>query len=137
MAKTLGHDISKWQGDVNFDTYKKSGKSQFVIIKSSEGVGYTDTKFKRNQSEIRRVGILLGYYHFARPDLGNSAVAEADYFLKVIGKLNPNELIALDYECANQVQAHVDWCRQWLDHVYAKIRSRFRCRSIIFITVFL
>jgi GH25 family lysozyme M1 (1,4-beta-N-acetylmuramidase) len=115
---TLGNDIAKYQGDVDYDTYKNN--SQFVICKATEGVGYIDTKFKRNQTEARRVGLLLGYYHFCRPDLGNAPEAEANYFLGVVGELKENELIALDYECANQKQTDVTWCKTWLDTVQTK-----------------
>lgn len=122
MTITLGNDIARYQGDVNYDVFKNN--SQFVIVKASEGVGYTDLKFSRNQIEARRVGLLLGYYHFARPDLGNTPEAEADYFLKTIGALRDGELLCLDYECANQKQEHVDWCRKWLDRVYSATKVR-------------
>jgi len=119
---TLGNDVAKWQGDINFDVLKSN--TQFVIIKATEGVGYTDTKFKRNQSEARRVRLQLGYYHFARPDKGNSPVAEADYFLNVVGTPKNGELFALDYECPNQNQAHVTWCRQFMDRIFKQIGVR-------------
>lgn len=122
MPITLGNDISKWQGDVDYNTFKNN--AQFVIIKTTEGTNFVDPKFKRNQEEAHKTNILLGYYHFARPDLGNSAQAEADDFLEAIGDLRDGELLALDYECPNQTQAHVDWCRQWLDYVYSKTKVR-------------
>lgn len=119
---TLGNDVSKYQGDIDYSVFKNN--SQFVIAKTTEGVGYIDPKFSRNQSEARRVGLLFGYYHFARPDLGNSSEAEAEYFLKVAGQLREGELLALDYECPNQVQSHVDWCRRWLDRVFSKTKVK-------------
>lgn len=119
MPITLGNDISKWQGDINFDVFEDN--ANFVIVKVSEGIGFTDPKFKRNQSEARRVGLLLGYYHFARPDLGNSPEKEADYFLSVVGEAKENELYALDYECADQKQSDVDWCKKFLDRIQSKI----------------
>lgn len=122
MAKIVGNDIASYQGDVNYDVYKNN--TNFVIPKTTEGVGFTDPKFKRNQSEARRVGLLLGYYHFARPDIGNSPEAEADFFLSVIGQLREGEVLALDYEPATQVQAHVDWCRKWLDRVFSRTGVR-------------
>lgn len=122
MAYIVGNDISRWQGDVNWDVYKNN--THFCILKATEGVGFTDPKFSRNKSEGRRVGVPLGYYHFARPDLGNSPEAEADYFLKIVGGLIEGETLVLDYECANQIQAHVDWCRKWLDRVLAKTGVR-------------
>ena len=122
MAISLGNDVSKYQGDIDFELYKNN--SNFLICKATEGVGYTDPKFVRNQSEARRVGLPLGYYHFARPDLGNTAIAEADWFLKTIGTLQEGEVCVLDYECANQVQSHVVWCRDFLNRVFEKIGVR-------------
>lgn len=122
MAITLGNDISKYQGDVNYDVFKDN--TQFVIFKATEGNGYTDPKLNRNQSEARRVGLLLGYYHFARPDLGNTPEAEANYFLSKIGELKENELLALDYECKNQKQSDVTWCKKFLDIVFEKTKVR-------------
>ncbi len=119
MAISLGNDISKWQGDVNFDVFKDN--AQFVIIKTSEGVGFTDPKFTRNQAEARRVGLALGYYHFARPDLGNSPEAEADYFLKVVGSPVEGEVYVLDYEPASNPGDTVTWCKRFLDRVLEKI----------------
>lgn len=122
MTITLGNDISKYQGDINYDIFKNN--TQFVLIKATEGNGYTDPKLNRNQSEARRVGLLLGYYHFARPDLGNTPEAEANFFLSKIGELKENELLALDYECANQKQSDVSWCKKFLDVVFEKTKVR-------------
>jgi len=117
MAYTHGIDISKWQGDVDFARIKKA--TQFAIIKATEGVGYTDPKFKRNQEGFRNVGLPLGYYHFARPDLGNSAIAEADWFLKTVGNLRDGEILALDYEVS--YGDPVNWCKAFLDRIKEKL----------------
>lgn len=118
----VGNDISKYQGDIDFDIYKNN--SNFVITKASEGNGYTDPKFFRNQSEARRVGIPLGYYHFARPDLNNSPDVEAEWFLKVCGQLQDGEFLCLDYE-ATWTGNVVDWCLSFLNHV--KEKTSLKC----------
>ena len=118
----VGNDIAVFQKDIDWETYKKN--SNFVIIKSTEGVGFTDPKFSRNQSEARRVGMAVGYYHFARPDLGNTPETEADYFLKVVGAPKDGEVFCLDYEPPSQIQAHVDWCRKFMDRIFEKIGVR-------------
>lgn len=122
MSRTVGNDISKYQGDVDFNTFKNN--ANFVICKATEGNGYTDPKLSRNQSEARRVGLPIGYYHFARPDLKNTPEAEAQYFLSKIGELQDGEVLALDYEPQNQVQEWVDWCKKWLDYVFDKTKVR-------------
>ena len=113
----LGQDISKWQGDIDWDTYKSN--TNFVFIKASEGNGYTDTKFLRNQSEARRCEIPVGYYHFARPDLNNAPEVEAEWFVKVCGKLETGEFLCLDYE-ATWNGAVIDWCLKFLEYVKGK-----------------
>jgi len=117
-----GIDISQYQGDVNFD--QLAGQLQFIIARASFGApdpgqpasNYVDPKFARNQSEMRRIGIQRGFYHFSYPQF-NSAEAEAKQFLGTIGQLQPGEFIALDFEekAVNPVQ----WAKTWLDAVYA------------------
>lgn len=114
----VGNDISNWQGDVNYDIFSKN--AHFVILKATEGTGFTDKKFLRNQSEARRTGMLLGYYHFARPDLGNSPEAEAAYFLGAIGKIREGEMLCLDYEPASNPFNVVTWCLDFLRYIENK-----------------
>lgn len=116
MANTKGIDISKWQGDITFS--KVASSTGFVIMKATEGYGYTDPKFKRNQQGLRNAGVPVGYYHFARPDLKNSAIREADWFLSEIGALRKGEVLALDYEV--NYSDPVNWCKAFLDRVKEK-----------------
>lgn len=110
-----GVDIADPQGTVDFDQLKASA-CQFVVMKATEGVGFTAATFARNQAEARRVGIARGYYHFACNDLGNGPEAEADYFLSVVGALEDGELLLLDLETKNDPA----WAKAFLDHVKAK-----------------
>lgn len=118
----VGNDVSNWQGNINYDVYKNN--SNFIIIKATEGIGYIDPKFYQNQIESRRVGLLRGYYHFARPDLGNFPEAEAEYFLQVVGTMREGEVLCLDYEPASNPQPVVDYCKRFMDRVLALTRVR-------------
>lgn len=119
--RIVGNDIASFQGDINYDIYKNN--TNFVIMKATEGVGFKDPKLTRNQSEARRLGIPLGYYHFAKPDLGNAPEKEAQWFLDQIGELREGEVLVLDYE-VSKVQAQVAWCKAWLDYVFSKTGVR-------------
>lgn len=90
-----GRDISEFQGDVDFDRLAGAG-IDFVIMRASQGVGFVDGKFARNQSEARRTGIPRGYYHFA--DNTGTPQAQADHFLATVGGLQPGESVWLDQE---------------------------------------
>ncbi len=112
----LGNDVSSWQGQIDWDVYKNN--SNFVIIRSSYGDGYTDTQFIRNQSEARRVGLPLGYYHYSYAQY-NTATAEANWFLKTLGQLREGEILVLDFE-EHYPGDVVGWCKSFLDECYSK-----------------
>jgi|SRR5882724_145052 len=111
----LGNDLSVFQGYVDWDTFKNN--ANFAFIKASEGDGFIDPQFSRNQAESRRVGLLRGYYHFARPDLHNAADAEAAFFLQTLGQLQEGEVLALDFEVT--YNDSVSWCKIFLDYINA------------------
>lgn len=110
----VGNDISAiGQGRVDFDTYSKN--ANFVICKATEGSAFVDPQLVRNQSESRRVGLPLGYYHFARPSADSDPTVEAQNFVNAIGKLQDGEVLALDFE--ESYKDAVPWCKKWLDLV--------------------
>jgi GH25 family lysozyme M1 (1,4-beta-N-acetylmuramidase) len=109
----LGVDCSKYQ-TVDFSKLK----TDFFLMKATEGTGYTDPKFTSFQTACHQNNIPLGYYHFARPDL-NSAVNEADWFCSVIKPLN-GELICLDYEQMAYADP-VGWSLAFVNRVHEKL----------------
>ena len=106
-----GIDISHHQRGIT-----KFGKDvDFVIIKATEGVGYVDDQCDRLYQQAKKDGKLLGVYHFARPDLNNSAVAEADWFVKVIRPYVREAILVLDWESG--YLGNVAWAKAFLDRV--------------------
>lgn len=75
----LGIDISKWQGDVNWQLVYAQGKI-FAYVKATEGMTYTDPFFTKNIEEGVQAGVIMGAYHFARPD-NNTAIEDATNYL--------------------------------------------------------
>ncbi len=115
-----GADVSSYQGNIDWNTFKNN--VNFCIIKATEGTGYIDPWFGNNRQKARDCGILRGYYHFARPDLGNTPEAEAQFFVDIINgqSLQEGESIYLDFE----VQYHGDnvaWAKAWMDLVESKL----------------
>jgi lysozyme len=58
-----GIDVSKYQGDIDWDKVKASGV-KFVWIKATEGGDHTDEKFAANWAGAKAAGIPHGAYHF-------------------------------------------------------------------------
>jgi GH25 family lysozyme M1 (1,4-beta-N-acetylmuramidase) len=80
QAQTLGHDVSNWQGDVNWDKAVADG-ARFVYVKATEGMGYINPKFAQQYNGSYAVGLIRGAYHFARPDVSSGA-EQARYFVE-------------------------------------------------------
>lgn len=111
-----GIDISHHQAGINIP----ETNVDFVIMKATEGVGYVDEYCDKFYQSAKASGKKLGVYHFARPDLGNTAIDEADFFVKNIkGYLN-EAILVLDWEPTNGKIADTGWAKAWLDRVYSQ-----------------
>lgn len=115
-----GIDISNYQQKISFTNY------DFVIMKASEGVGYKDIMLDTHYNSLHGSSDgkpdhnkLYGFYHYARPETGNTARAEADYFLSLVGHHAKNCIFALDWE-GNSTMCSPTWAHQWLKRVYEK-----------------
>lgn len=109
-----GIDISHHQRGIN----SYGSDVDFVIIKATEGVGYVDEQCDRLYQQAKKDGKLLGVYHFARPDLNNSAIAEADWFIKNIQGYIKEAILVLDWESG--YLGNVAWVKAFLDRVKEK-----------------
>jgi lysozyme len=58
-----GIDVSKYQGNIDWDAVKNSGV-KFVWIKATEGGDHVDERFQANWQAAKLVGIPHGAYHF-------------------------------------------------------------------------
>ncbi len=106
-----GVDISKYQGVVDFNRLKAA--VDFVIIRSSANKSYVDTQFARNRDEARRVGLLVGFYHYCYPEY-NGPEVEAQHFYNTVGTPREGEILVLDYESAWSGDP-VAWSKKFLD----------------------
>ncbi len=98
--KKFGIDISRWQGNFDFNKAIAEGV-EFVIVKGGGGdVGlYTDKSFSRNYNEAKRKGLPVGCYWFSKATTIKEAEKEAEYFYTNILKDKQFELpIYMDVE---------------------------------------
>ena len=117
MALT-GIDISKWQAGLN----PAAVSCDIVIAKATEGNGYTDASCAGFVDGALAAGKLVGVYHFARPDLGNSAQEEADWFVHEVQGWVGRAVLILDWEAGNL--GNTGWAKAFLDRVYARTGVR-------------
>ena len=110
-----GIDVSNWQGTIDWDAVKADGIS-FAIAKATEGTNFVDPFFARNWSEMKRVGIMRGAYHYARPAL-NAANSEADFFYGAVSAqgIEKGDILVLDME--EHDSDACGWALFWLEHL--------------------
>lgn len=80
MESVRGIDVSKWQGSPNFVRVRAAG-IRYVMLKATEGVGYTDPCFHANIRAAQAAGLPVGAYHFLR---AGSAADQARDFLAAL-----------------------------------------------------
>lgn len=123
----LGIDVSHYQGTINWAQVNAAGKT-FAYIKATEGVSYTDPTYSTYIVNGSSAGIIMGSYHFARPET-NTAVDEANYYLSVASSsIGTNRLPpALDLEDPPtgagltsyfSSAALTAWAQTWMTTVY-------------------
>lgn len=96
-----GFDVSHYQKLVNWSMAKASGYD-FAFLKCSEGASIRDDVFQKNWSEIGRVGMIRGAYHFFR--CAYDGMSQADFVLSIVGKQRPEDLpITCDFEVLDGV----------------------------------
>ena len=99
---TLGIDVSKWNGNINWTAVKNSGVS-YVIIRcgyrgSSTGALIQDSKFTANIKGAQAAGIKVGVYFFTQAVNEVEAVEEASMVLNLIKGYNISMPIYIDTE---------------------------------------
>ena len=98
----LGIDVSKWNGDIDWNAVKNSGVN-YVIIRcgyrgSSTGALIEDPKFRANIKGASSAGLKVGVYFFSQATNEVEAVEEASMVLSLIKGYNISYPVFLDVE---------------------------------------
>ncbi len=99
---TLGIDVSKWNGSIDWNAVKNSGVS-YVIIRcgyrgSSQGMLVEDKMFKTNIKGALDAGLKVGVYFFTQATDEIEAVEEASFVLEQIKDYKISYPVFLDVE---------------------------------------
>ncbi|MGN0376583.1 MAG: GH25 family lysozyme [Suilimivivens sp.] len=101
----LGIDVSKWNGNIDWNAVKNSGVS-YAIIRcgyrgSTTGALIEDPMFRSNIQGAQNAGIKVGVYFFTQAISEVEAVEEASMVLSLIKGYNITYPIFLDVEPSN------------------------------------
>lgn len=112
-----GIDISKWNGEINWNEIKEAG-IDFVIIKAGSSVG-KDSKFEQNYAAAKAVGLDVGCYYYSYATSVSEMSRDADDFLSWISGKQFEYPVYLDLEDPSQESIDreilFDMCRTFIE----------------------
>ena len=79
-----GVDVSRWQGDIDWQELRSQG-ANFVYIKATDGGDHLDPMFKKNWRGAAQAGMKRGAYHFFY--WCRTAGEQADWFIRNVPKV--------------------------------------------------
>lgn len=116
-----GIDISHWNRDYLVrDSYRIFDNVDFVIFKATEGLTFKDRMLDNYISIYlsRHKSGLMGFYHYARPEVNKDATKEAKHFLEVVRPYIGRAILALDVEGnALRYQDLKKWVVSWVKYI--------------------
>ncbi len=94
-----GIDVSKWQGNIDFNKVKQSGV-EFVMLRTGFGrfKGQEDKFFKPNYKGAKDAGLMVGAYHYSYAKTPEEAREEAKFCLSIIEGKQFEFPVAFDME---------------------------------------
>jgi GH25 family lysozyme M1 (1,4-beta-N-acetylmuramidase) len=124
-ANVFGIDLGSGDAVTNWTDVKTNGVD-FAFVQATEGNYYEDPVLKSDMVNGKAAGVLMGAYHFARPDI-DCVSTEANYFWNYAGgyiiadnkSLDP----MVDFEVFNGSDCQPDytaWFNTWAKDVEAK-----------------
>lgn len=98
----IGIDVSKWQGDIDFEKLKNAGV-EFIIIRvgsssGKNGENFVDSKFVQNIQNANAAGIPVGIYFYSYASTKKRAISDAKWIIKQIKDYKVDLPIAFDWE---------------------------------------
>ena len=102
MAEIM--DVSRWQGRIDWDAVKRSGKIDGVMLRvlgSKGGKPYVDPAFERNYAACTARGIPVGGYYYTCAVTPRQTAAELAALRAALAGKNFQMPIAIDVEGAN------------------------------------
>jgi len=127
-----GIDLSSHNGTVDFKKVAATGV-EYAWIKVTEGTTHQNPGFQKKFDDARKEGIMVGAYHFGRPDTSPNDPKdwekEATNFLLQLEKagLECGDLIpVLDVEKGMKTDDNhnCEWCLNWLEKVGNETNTR-------------
>lgn len=102
MDRVSGIDVSRWQGQVDWQKVRAGGH-RFAFIRATIGDDYVDPRFYANWSGAQQAGLLVSAYHVIRPN--RPADEQISYFYEVLDGREADLPLVVDVERRDSMSA--------------------------------
>lgn len=117
MVELRGIDVSHHQKQIEWDTVTSHQQLDFAFVKATEGSDFCDSLFSNNWSQLRRLGIRRGAYHFFRAY--GCGLEQAAHFLQTVDMQPGDFAPVLDIETCDEMPDSIliQEARVWLQTI--------------------
>ena len=102
VKTSIGLDVSRWQGDIDFQKVKDAGvEFVFIRVGSQRGVNgeyFIDPKFERNIKGFKEVGIPVGIYFYSYANSKANAKKEVKWIIEQLKPYKIDLPVVFDWE---------------------------------------
>ena len=127
-ANRYGIDVSRYQGEIDWQTVKTDENVSYVYLKATEGASLVDVTYHYNLEEARKAGLKVGCYHFFSPTVDPKT--QFDNFTEVV-KLEEQDLIPI-IDVENCGRGSIDRFRKRLTRFLHMVEEHCGIRPIIY-----
>jgi lysozyme len=96
-----GVDVSKWQGNIDWNTLKNSLGLNFAFIRLGHGSNNLDSNFAKNIDGASAAGLNTGVYYYLTSTSVQDAIKDAQFTIKNMQGHRVTYPVAVDVEDAN------------------------------------
>ena len=126
----VGIDISKWQGEVDFNKVKEAG-CEFVIIrigvmKDKDSELVKDNTFDANYKNAKAAGLKVGIYVYSEANNVDTAVSNAEFIIDTLKGDKLDFPVAFDWESwtyFNSMEMNLHMLNEMYDAFSAKLEE--------------
>ena len=132
QGEAFGIDVSQYNGNINWAKVKTQTKTKdpikFVVIRSTVGTD-VDRQYKKNYTEAKKQGFIVGSYHYYRPN--ENSTLQFENFKKTV-KLERGDIIpVVDIEVASTVQS-MESLKKGLRNFVTLVEQEYGVKPIIY-----
>ena len=132
QGEAFGIDVSQYNGNINWAKVKTQTKTKdpikFVVIRSTVGTD-VDRQYKKNYTEAKKQGFIVGSYHYYRPN--ENSTLQFENFKKTV-KLERGDIIpVVDIEVASTIQS-MESLKKGLRNFVTLVEQEYGVKPIIY-----